>query len=173
MCVPADAHISPFIQCRQKTVEVKAKCGSCTLWWCPACLLNRYGEEVDKVGFPAASKSSPSLDKAITFVLPRGHLFRVKEIVNTECRSPAHAIAHRWEVPSIHATLRNYITPRSPLMQVSKVESWKCPRCRGLCNCSNCRKVRRCRQPRISPYQVKQKMVGTWASTIEVLKGCA
>ena len=38
------------LQCRQKTVEVKAKCNSCTLWWCPACLLNRYGEEVAKAG---------------------------------------------------------------------------------------------------------------------------
>ena len=43
------------MQCRQKTVEVKAKCQTCTLWWCPACLLNRYGEEVAKVGLVLAS----------------------------------------------------------------------------------------------------------------------
>ena len=36
-------------QCRQKTVEMKAKCGVCTLFWCPRCLANRYGEEVDQV----------------------------------------------------------------------------------------------------------------------------
>ena len=36
-------------QCRQKTIEVKAKCTKCTLHWCPRCLLNRYGEEVAKV----------------------------------------------------------------------------------------------------------------------------
>lgn len=36
-------------QCRQKTVEVKAKCGKCTLHWCPRCLLNRYGEDVEAV----------------------------------------------------------------------------------------------------------------------------
>ena len=57
LCVPAGVHITFGMQCRQKTVEVKAKCGSCTLWWCPACLLNRYGEEVDKAGFPAAFTS--------------------------------------------------------------------------------------------------------------------
>ena len=60
------------VQCRQKTVEGKAKCGSCTLHWCPRCLLNRYGEEV------AAVHEKPG---------------------------------------------------------------WACPRCRGDCNCSNCRKV--------------------------------
>ena len=38
-------------QCRQKTVEVKAKCTKCTLHWCPRCLLNRYGEEVAKVSW--------------------------------------------------------------------------------------------------------------------------
>jgi hypothetical protein len=38
-----------MMQCRQKTVEAKAKCGSCTMFFCPRCLLNRYGEEVDKV----------------------------------------------------------------------------------------------------------------------------
>lgn len=37
------------LQCRQKTVETKAKCKKCTLWWCPRCLLNRYGEEVEQV----------------------------------------------------------------------------------------------------------------------------
>eukprot|EP00884_Botryococcus_braunii_P009655 jgi/Botrbrau1/18691/Bobra.0386s0019.1 len=58
-------------QCRQKTVETKAKCGSCTLYWCPRCLLNRYGEDVEKVSAQA---------------------------------------------------------------------KWDCPRCRALCNCSNCRK---------------------------------
>jgi Zinc-finger domain of monoamine-oxidase A repressor R1 len=61
-------------QCRQKTVEVKAKCTSCTLWWCPRCLLNRYGEEVEAV---------------------------------------------------------------------AALKDWRCPRCRSLCNCSNCRKVER------------------------------
>ena len=30
-------------------METKAKCGNCTLFWCPKCLLNRYGEEVEKV----------------------------------------------------------------------------------------------------------------------------
>ncbi|KAK9915262.1 hypothetical protein WJX75_006841 [Coccomyxa subellipsoidea] len=60
-------------QCRQKTVEAKAKCGSCTMFFCPRCLLNRYGEEVDKVNL----------------------------------------LAH-----------------------------WKCPKCRDICNCSNCRKKR-------------------------------
>ncbi|KAK9813834.1 hypothetical protein WJX73_001007 [Symbiochloris irregularis] len=58
-------------QCRQKTVEVKGKCSKCTLYWCPRCLLNRYGEEVS---------------------------------------------------------------------QVTAQQEWPCPRCRGLCNCSNCRK---------------------------------
>lgn len=28
-----------------------------------------------------------------------------------------------------------------PCLQVSKREEWDCPRCRSLCNCSNCRKV--------------------------------
>ena len=51
---------------------MKAKCGRCTLHWCPRCLLNRYGEEV--------------------------------------------------------AT-------------VTRKPGWPCPRCRGDCNCSNCRKV--------------------------------
>lgn len=39
------------LQCRQKTVETKAKCknAKCTLYWCPRCLLNRYGEEVEEV----------------------------------------------------------------------------------------------------------------------------
>ncbi len=31
-------------------METKAKCTQCTLYWCPRCLLNRYGEEV--VGRP-------------------------------------------------------------------------------------------------------------------------
>ena len=49
------------MQCRQKTVEVKAKCNSCTLWWCPACLLNRYGEEVAKAGsYPQIVKQEQS-----------------------------------------------------------------------------------------------------------------
>ena len=39
------------LQCRQKTVEVKAKCTDCTLYWCPRCLTNRYGEVVEEVGF--------------------------------------------------------------------------------------------------------------------------
>ena len=41
----------PRLQCRQKTVEVKAKCkaGKCTLYFCPRCLENRYQEEVDTV----------------------------------------------------------------------------------------------------------------------------
>lgn len=47
--MPAQQLAFLCLQCRQKTVEVKAKCKSCTLWWCPACLLNRYGEEVAKV----------------------------------------------------------------------------------------------------------------------------
>ena len=42
------------VQCRQKTVEVKAKCSSCTMYFCPRCLLNRYGEEVDKVSLSDA-----------------------------------------------------------------------------------------------------------------------
>ncbi len=48
-------------QCRQKTVEVKAKCGSgkCTLYWCPRCLLNRYGEEVDDVRRPWSAAPLP------------------------------------------------------------------------------------------------------------------
>lgn len=66
------AHTALLLQCRQKTAEVKAKCGKCTLWWCPACLLNRYGERVAEVDF---------------------------------------------------------------------IPGWPCPRCRGDCNCSNCRKV--------------------------------
>ena len=37
------------LQCRQKTVEVKAKCTRCTLYWCPRCLSNRYGEVVEQV----------------------------------------------------------------------------------------------------------------------------
>ncbi|KAK9816278.1 hypothetical protein WJX74_000473 [Apatococcus lobatus] len=41
-------------QCRQKTIDAKAKCTSCTLYWCSRCLLNRYGEEVDKVILLAA-----------------------------------------------------------------------------------------------------------------------
>ncbi|BDA43044.1 probable cell division cycle-associated 7-like protein at N-terminal half [Coccomyxa sp. Obi] len=60
-------------QCRQKTVEVKAKCGTCTMYFCPRCLLNRYGEEVDKV---------------------------------------------------------------------NQLPKWSCPKCRDICNCSNCRKKR-------------------------------
>lgn len=31
---------------------MKAKCGSCTMFFCPRCLLNRYGEEVEKVCIP-------------------------------------------------------------------------------------------------------------------------
>lgn len=27
-------------------------------------------------------------------------------------------------------------------VQVNKLQGWGCPRCRGDCNCSNCRKVR-------------------------------
>jgi len=46
-------------QCRQKTVEVKAKCGSCTLYWCPRCLLNRYGEEVEAVRARSAARRGP------------------------------------------------------------------------------------------------------------------
>ena len=37
--------------------------------------------------------------------------------------------------------LRDHPSNSSPSVQVNKVEGWKCPRCRGLCNCSNCRKV--------------------------------
>jgi hypothetical protein len=37
------------VQCRQKTVEVKAKCTACTLYFCPRCLENRYKELVDEV----------------------------------------------------------------------------------------------------------------------------
>jgi hypothetical protein len=40
-------------QCRQKTVETKAKCTSCTLFFCPRCLENRYSETV------AASNAKP------------------------------------------------------------------------------------------------------------------
>ena len=58
-------------QCRQKTLEVKAGCKSCTLHFCPRCLSNRYNEEVDYVRH-----------------LPK----------------------------------------------------WDCPKCRNICNCSNCRK---------------------------------
>eukprot|EP00887_Chlorella_sp_A99_P007601 scaffold28.g7601.t1 len=36
-------------QCRQKTVEVKAKCRACTLYFCPRCLENRYHERVEEV----------------------------------------------------------------------------------------------------------------------------
>jgi len=46
-------------QCRQKTVEVKAKCSSCTLYWCPRCLLNRYGEEVEAVRARSAARRGP------------------------------------------------------------------------------------------------------------------
>lgn len=60
------------MQCRQKTVEVKGKCSTCTLFWCPRCLLNRYGEEV---------------------------------------------------------------------AAVNQLAAWACPKCRGACNCSNCRKA--------------------------------
>jgi hypothetical protein len=41
-------------QCRQKTVETKAKCTSCTLFFCPRCLENRYSETV------AASNAKPN-----------------------------------------------------------------------------------------------------------------
>ncbi|KAI3426127.1 hypothetical protein D9Q98_008506 [Chlorella vulgaris] len=58
-------------QCRQKTAEIKAKCSSCTLYFCPKCLENRYQEKV---------------------------------------------------------------------AEVNALASWGCPRCRGDCNCSNCRK---------------------------------
>lgn len=46
------------MQCRQKTVEVKAKCGTCTMYFCPRCLLNRYGEEVGKVSLSDAVLTS-------------------------------------------------------------------------------------------------------------------
>lgn len=46
------------LQCRQKTVEVKAKCTKCTLFWCPRCLSNRYGEEVEEVLFKPQHHSS-------------------------------------------------------------------------------------------------------------------
>uniref|UniRef100_A0A1D1ZVX1 Zinc-finger domain-containing protein n=1 Tax=Auxenochlorella protothecoides TaxID=3075 RepID=A0A1D1ZVX1_AUXPR len=36
-------------QCRQKTVEVKAKCTKCTLYFCPRCLENRYKQFVAEV----------------------------------------------------------------------------------------------------------------------------
>jgi hypothetical protein len=58
-------------QCRQKTIEIKAKCKQCTLYFCPRCLKNRYNEAVD---------------------------------------------------------------------EVNTLPDWSCPRCRKLCNCSNCRK---------------------------------
>ncbi|KAL4448632.1 hypothetical protein ABPG75_005851 [Micractinium tetrahymenae] len=58
-------------QCRQKTVEVKAKCTACTLYFCPKCLENRYKELVESA---------------------------------------------------------------------NAAGDWRCPRCRGECNCSNCRK---------------------------------
>lgn len=58
-------------QCRQKTLEIKAKCTACTLYFCPRCLENRYNENVN---------------------------------------------------------------------QVNTLPDWNCPRCRQLCNCSNCRK---------------------------------
>jgi hypothetical protein len=58
-------------QCRQKTIEIKAKCKQCTLYFCPRCLENRYNEAVD---------------------------------------------------------------------EVNALPNWSCPRCRKLCNCSNCRK---------------------------------
>ncbi|KAG7670748.1 hypothetical protein Ndes2526A_g01480 [Nannochloris sp. 'desiccata'] len=58
-------------QCRQKTIEIKAKCKQCTLYYCPRCLENRYNEAVD---------------------------------------------------------------------EVNALPDWSCPRCRKLCNCSNCRK---------------------------------
>ena len=50
-CMTNLSHCIPALrtQCRQKTIETKAKCKKCTLWWCPRCLLNRYGEAVDKV----------------------------------------------------------------------------------------------------------------------------
>ncbi|KFM28085.1 Cell division cycle-associated 7-like protein [Auxenochlorella protothecoides] len=35
--------------CRQKTVEVKAKCTKCTLYFCPRCLENRYKQFVAEV----------------------------------------------------------------------------------------------------------------------------
>ena len=68
-------------QCRQKTVEVKASCGRCTLHWCPRCLFNRYGEEVAAINAVSAVNAAKGL------------------------------------------------------------AGWACPRCRGDCNCSNCRKV--------------------------------
>ena len=36
-------------QCRQKTVEIKAKCKKCTLYYCVRCLNNRYNEDVNAV----------------------------------------------------------------------------------------------------------------------------
>jgi len=36
-------------QCRQKTIEIKAKCKQCTLYYCPRCLENRYNEAVAEV----------------------------------------------------------------------------------------------------------------------------
>lgn len=50
---------NPLLQCRQKTVELKGKCTQCTLYWCPRCLLNRYGEEVSQVsGLLSCSRTS-------------------------------------------------------------------------------------------------------------------
>lgn len=106
------------LQCRQKTVEVKAKCNTCTLWWCPACLLNRYGEEVAKVCLAFSSTlGNHTADYASTIL----GLHVRSLLVVLQC--PMSKVG-------------------GVCLQVNKVAGWSCPRCRDICNCSNCRKVR-------------------------------
>ena len=51
-----------LLQCRQKTVEVKRQCSTCTQQFCPKCLTNRYGPGQEQVSQAAkdSMETTPS-----------------------------------------------------------------------------------------------------------------
>ena len=101
---------------------MKAKCQTCTLWWCPACLLNRYGEEVAKVGHALASSPMP-------YRMHRA-CFSYQALTQPSCMESQSRLCCRMLMKGMGACV-----------QVNDVAGWGCPRCRDICNCSNCRKV--------------------------------
>ncbi|KAL8092425.1 uncharacterized protein LOC141693316 [Apium graveolens] len=127
-------------QCRQKTRSFSAGCKNqtnnkpCTLVYCHKCLLNRYKENAEEVE-----------------VLEEWNCPKCRGICNCSCcrkrqgQKPTGVLCRRTKLVSDLFLANGFendsaTSPKTQRASEKVLEEWNCPKCRGICNCSCCRK---------------------------------
>ncbi|PWA87592.1 Zinc-finger domain of monoamine-oxidase A repressor R1 [Artemisia annua] len=120
----------PCHQCRHKTYGVYASCTNqsktkpCLLKYCDTCLLNRYGEKAEEVT-----------------LLDQWDCPRCRGVCNcSTCICTNQSKTKPCLLKYCDTCLLNRYGEKAE--DVTLLDQWDCPRCRGVCNCSTCMKKR-------------------------------